>query len=190
MDPSRENSPPEWFEQWIHAHYERIRRAAFVLCGHSADADDLAQETFLRLLSTRSQFSGKSSPETWLYAILLNAHRQRCRSNQRLWRRWCEWWNGHGSKAVSVPPDAQIHSREWAESIWGAVAQLPVAQRQAIVLRYAEQLSYEEIAEVLECPVGTVRSRLHAATATLRERLPPDVVLQPVEQETTPCLAR
>jgi RNA polymerase sigma-70 factor (ECF subfamily) len=68
-------------------------------------------------------------------------------------------------------PDQNIQWREWRSSLWSAVASLPEAQRYAIVLRYAEGMNYAEIAKVLDCPVGTVRSRLHYGLMALQEKL-------------------
>jgi RNA polymerase sigma-70 factor (ECF subfamily) len=108
--------------------------------------------------------------ETWLYAILINQHRRRIRTKerrQRRLRRWGEWvWQSPQPAA-----ECEMEFDEWRQSIWGQVAELPEAQRHAMVLRYSEELSYEEIAQVLECPLGTVKSRLHHALAALRSKL-------------------
>lgn len=190
MHDSSNSRESGWFHEWMDAHYARIHRAAFVLTGHAADADDLAQETFLRALGGRNGFAGRSRPETWLYSILLNTHRERCRGNSRLWRRWRDWWNGRGSQVVSVLPENALLEGEWRNTLWAAVAKLPAPQGQAVLLRYAEELSYEEIAEVMNCPIGTVRSRLNSALTTLREQVSPELAIPPSTEESTPCLAR
>jgi RNA polymerase sigma-70 factor, ECF subfamily len=155
----------------IEAHYPRILRAALLMTGSRSDAEDLAQETFLQALKSRRAFEGRSRIDTWLYAILLNLHRRRLRSRQRVWRRVCEWFARRSSAAEVAQPQQAAELAEWRESVWSAVAELPLAQAHAVTLRYAEGLSYQEIAAVLDCPVGTVKSRLHHALESLRAAL-------------------
>jgi RNA polymerase sigma-70 factor (ECF subfamily) len=160
---------PSDFEPLIE-HYPRIRRAALVLCsGNAWDADDLAQETMLLAARGWHRFAGASQVHTWLYSILLNQHRKRLRSSGRWWRSWMEWFERRTADDNS--PQKQIEADEWRQSLWSAVAELPDPQKQAVVLRYAEELSYEQIAAVLDCPLGTVKSRLHHGLAALARKL-------------------
>ncbi|HWB12391.1 MAG TPA: sigma-70 family RNA polymerase sigma factor [Pirellulales bacterium] len=162
MDPSN-------FEPLIE-HYPRIRRAALVLSnGNAWDADDLAQETMLHAARGWHTFAGASQLHTWLYSILLNQHRKRLRSSGRWWRLWIEWFERRPPAEDS--PQKQVEADEWRRSLWAAVAELPEPQKQAVVLRYAEELTYEQIAEVLNCPLGTVKSRLHHGLAGLTRKL-------------------
>lgn len=153
-------------------YFLRIHRAALVMTGNPWDADDLAQETFLVLSSQYHRYQGRSSIYTWLYGILLNLERRK-RRREGTWRRKLRvLWGGDGGQ----PPQAEetespVEAAEWQRSLWAQVAQLPDGQRQTLVLRFSEHLSYEEIAEVLDCPVGTVKSRMHHAIANLRDRL-------------------
>ncbi len=156
----------------ITLHYPRIRRAALLLSnGNSWDAEDLAQETILQAARGWSRFNGASRAETWLYSILLNQHRRRLRSGKRLWRRWLSWLERNPPDEAAGAPETRILAEEWQASLWAAVALLPESQREAVVLRYAEDLTYEEIAQVLKCPIGTVKSRLHHALGTLQKDL-------------------
>lgn len=151
-------------------HYPRIRRAALVLSnGKPWDADDLAQETMLQAARGWRSFAGASQVHTWLYSILLNQHRRKLRSKGRWWRAWMEWFERR-PHADELPED-RLANDEWRTTIWSAVAKLPEAQKQTVLLRYAEELSYEQIAEVMRCPVGTVKSRLHHALAALERML-------------------
>ncbi|MBI3861026.1 MAG: RNA polymerase sigma factor [Planctomycetia bacterium] len=160
------------FERMVTLHYPRIRRAALLLSsGDSWDADDLAQETLLHAARGWSGFNRASREETWLYSILLNQHRRRLRSGRRLWRRWLSWFERSARDESAVAPEKRLVAEEWRTSLWQAVALLPEPQREAIVLRYAEGLSYEEIAKILRCPLGTVKSRLHHALASLQNKL-------------------
>lgn len=160
------------FERMVTLHYPRIRRAALLLSnGNDWDADDLAQETLLAAARGWTRFKGASEAGTWLYSILLNQHRRRGRTGHRLWRRWLSWFERNPRDGSECAPENRLVAEEWRASLWSAVALLPEAQREAVVLRYAEGLSYEDIARVLKCPVGTVKSRLHNALETLHKDL-------------------
>lgn len=156
-------------EQVIRDHFARIHRAALVLTRNPWDADDLAQETFLVFADRLHQFQRRSSVYTWLYGILLNLERRERRRQGTLRR------NLHAiasSAECASPERTSVESRlEWNElqcGLWTQVAQLPDGQRQALVLRFSEGLRYEEIAAVLECPLGTVKSRIYHGLMALR----------------------
>ncbi len=153
-------------------YFDRVHRAALVLTGNPWDADDLTPETFLELARQDSKYEGRSSLFTWIYGILLNLER-RHRRRSGLWRRKLQvLWGNQPSQEPSAPAaEARIEVEEWKASLWGEVARLPDGQRHALVLRFSEHLAYEEIAEVLNCPLGTVKSRIHHGLATLKERL-------------------
>jgi RNA polymerase sigma-70 factor (ECF subfamily) len=158
-------------ESLVERHYRRMHRAALVMTGNVWDADDLTQETFLQAMRSLPSYSGQSSMATWLYAILINQHRRRLRTNARRERRLLRWLNWAWTPPEAGQPQQRLELEEWRESIWRHVADLPSPQQHAMVLRYSEGLSYEEIAQVLGCPVGTVKSRLHHALGALRNRL-------------------
>jgi RNA polymerase sigma-70 factor, ECF subfamily len=155
-------------EALIEDGYPRIRRAALVLTGRDSDADDLAQETMLQALRSVKRFQGKSRFDTWLYGILLNQVRRLQRARRRRERllriagRWANWLGGSNGAAP------EFDDAEWRASIWRQVAELPERQRDCIFLRYSEGLSCEEIARIVDCPVGTVKSRIHHGLAALR----------------------
>jgi RNA polymerase sigma-70 factor, ECF subfamily len=153
-------------------HFARIHRAALVLCGNPWDADDLAQETFLVLSRQGNNFEGRSSLYTWLYGILLNLdRRERRRFGMRRRKLRVLWDNQLANVGTTPGADAFAEVAEWKRSLWARVAKLPDGQRQALVLRFSEGLRYEEIAEVLECPLGTVKSRIFHGLAGLRRIL-------------------
>jgi RNA polymerase sigma-70 factor (ECF subfamily) len=105
----------------------------------------------------------------------MNLHRRRHRSRDRTWRRIVEWFRRRDGQADQACPRRRAELAEWRQSVWSAVAALPVVQAQAVTLRYSEGLSYQEISAVLDCPVGTVKSRLHHALASLRDALGAEV---------------
>ncbi len=153
-------------------HFARIHRAALVLSGNPWDADDLAQETFLVLARQVEQFRGQSSLYTWLYGILLNLERVHRRRSGLGRRKLQVLWEGQGTEERTAPPaSAGAEVGEWKRSLWARVALLSDGQRQALVLRFSESLSYEEIAAALDCPLGTVKSRIFHGLLALRKVL-------------------
>jgi RNA polymerase sigma-70 factor (ECF subfamily) len=153
-------------------NFDRIHRAALVLCGNPWDADDLAQETFLILARQGAKFEGRSSIYTWLYGILLNLdRRERRRWGMRRRKLRVLWDNQPAGHGTTPGADQPAEVSEWKKSLWARVAKLPDGQRQSLILRFSEGLRYEEIAEVLECPLGTVKSRIFHGLAALRRIL-------------------
>ncbi len=159
-------------EQISQQYFERIHRAALVMTGNPWDADDLAQETFLVLSRQSARFEGRSSVYTWLYGILLNLERRRRRQFGVQRRNLLVIWGNEVDRQSAAPAaDTVVEVAEWKRSMWAYVAQLPDGQRQVLVLRFSEQLRYDEIAGILECPLGTVKSRIHHGLAGLRSML-------------------
>jgi RNA polymerase sigma-70 factor (ECF subfamily) len=152
-------------------HFARIQRAALILCGNPWDADDMAQETFLVLSKEPAAFHGRSSIYTWLYGVLLNLERRERRRYGVRHRKLKVVWENQAETESAPPAGAAVEAAEWKRSLWSRVAQLPDGQRQTLVLRFSEGLAYHEIAEVLECPLGTVKSRIFHGLAALRRIL-------------------
>lgn len=159
----------------VQDHQRMVYQLALHLLGDSQEALDLSQEVFLRVFRTLPRFRGQSSLRTWIYRIVVNQASNR----QRWWRR------RHRSHQValeahtaahgelpdvrrSVMPDSLLQQREIAGRVWAALDRLPFDQRAAIVLREIDGLSYEEIGMSLGVAVGTVKSRLARARASLR----------------------
>ena len=161
---SRESDAARAIEQ----HYEQLLRSAILLTGNRAEGEDLAQETFLRALDCWNRFRGNSSRKTWLYGILLNVHKTTLRGKGRRWQRILRWFDSQAERELESPED-NMFRQEWTASLWHAVAKLAVAQQHAITLRFSEELSYAEIAEAMNCPIGTVKSRINAALKKLSE---------------------
>jgi RNA polymerase sigma-70 factor (ECF subfamily) len=159
-------------QQLSDRYFTRIHRAALVLTGNPWDADDLAQETFLTITSRPGAFQGRSQPYTFLYGILLNLERRRVRRDGVRRRHLRVLWDREPLEERSSPAaDAPVEVSEWKRSLWSEVARLPDGQRQALVLRFSEQLSYDEIALAMECPLGTAKTRVFHGLETLRQRL-------------------
>lgn len=150
----------EGFEALVARHYDRILRLAYAMAGPEAAAD-LAQETFLAAVQSIGRFRGDSGLGTWLVSILRNQYFLYLRGQKK--RRFAPL-EGEADRLPSPAPDSIEPS---VREILDRVKELPEELRTALVLFYVDGLSYEEIAQAMECPVGTVRSRLFAA----RERL-------------------
>lgn len=150
----------EGFEEMVARHYDRILRLAYAMAGPEAAAD-LAQETFLAAVQSIGRFRGDSGLGTWLVSILRNQYFLHLRGQKK---RRCASLEGEADRLPAPTADSIEPS---VREILDRVKDLPEELRTALVLFYVDGLSYEEIAQAMECPVGTVRSRLFAA----RERL-------------------
>ncbi len=148
----------------------RIHRAAVVLTGDPWEADDLTQETFLVLTERGNRFEGRSQLYTWLYGVLLNLERSRQRRNSVRYRSLRVLWDQDTAPRHVAPAEVALEVAEWSRSLWAEVARLPDGQRQALVLRFSERLSYSEIAGAMNCPLGTVKSRIFNGLAALKNQ--------------------
>jgi RNA polymerase sigma-70 factor (ECF subfamily) len=147
---------------------DKVYSIALRYSGNEAAAMDIAQETFLKLWSHIKEFRGESSFEGWLYRIVANA----CLDYQRRRRRLTfvdDLRNVCGSSKSTALHE--LVREEIKENVQQMVGKLPPEQRMAVVLRYTEELSYEEIAEAMGCSRGTVASRLNRAHKVLERRL-------------------
>ncbi len=147
---------------------------ALILTRNHADAEDLVQETYVRALQAMGRLRVGSNMKGWLFTILRNI-----RFNQlRKWRNGPQMIDieiGDGVSGSIVEPSKNSHdlyvNKMETEQVRAAIQELPIPFREIILLREYEELSYQEIAGVLDCPVGTVMSRLGRARAKLRELL-------------------
>jgi RNA polymerase sigma-70 factor (ECF subfamily) len=167
------------FELLVRKYQYKIVQLVSRLVG-DADAPDVAQDTFIKAWRALNGFRGQSAFYTWLYRIGINTAknhlvaRGRRPSNQDIDVEDAEQF-GHTEQMSDVDtPEAVLLSEEIKQKVTETIAKLPPDLRQAITLRELEGLSYEEIAEVMNCPIGTVRSRIFRA----REAI--DVVLKPL----------
>jgi RNA polymerase sigma-70 factor (ECF subfamily) len=147
---------------------------ALVLTRNHAEAEDLVQETYVRAVQAMGRLRAGSNIKGWLFTILkniwLNQLRKRRNGPQMI---EIEVWDDVANSVVEPSKDAHdlYVSKMEAEQVRAAIRELPVEFREIILLREYEDLSYQEIANVLGCPVGTVMSRLGRARAKLRTPL-------------------
>lgn len=153
---------------WMPAAY-RLARA---ILGNSDDAADVVQEAFLRAHAAFKQYRGDSA-RAWLLTIVRNEALQALRTRARHANVIPFDAGLHGAFAVSSEPSPEYVAAQRGEfeRVQSALAELPAAYREAILLREVEELSYQEIATVVSVPVGTVMSRLHRAREQLRAML-------------------
>jgi RNA polymerase sigma-70 factor (ECF subfamily) len=133
--------------------------------GDVSKAEDITQAVFLKIF-TKMSFRGDSEFTTWLYRMTVNACIDDTRKNRR--------WFGLGDWVVDVRSekiDETIRSREIGEQVQRAMTSLKPEYRFPVVLKYVEGLSYQQIADVLGCSIGTVSSRLNRAHKILTEKL-------------------
>jgi RNA polymerase sigma-70 factor (ECF subfamily) len=166
----------------IAKYQDRVYNLLWRMLGSRSDAEELAQETFLRALERLGQFRGASGFYTWVFRIAANlAITHRRRTGRVHFRSLSAGEEGEDVQAEHLTaslaqqrtpaPDAGLLSRERALRLARALAELDEDARLAVLLRDVEDMDYAQIARVLEIPLGTVRSRLHRARATLREKL-------------------
>ena len=161
------NGDLEAFGQIITSLETRLYRVALFFCGEQEEAKDLLQETFLGLYQSLPNFKGKSGIYTYAYRILLNLHHKRLRKKRKITISLAE-----GVKILHTgrPSAAESFAKtEKKERIRAGIARLPALFQEVIVLRYLEELSYQEIAEMLKINEGTVKSRLFNAKNLLRK---------------------
>lgn len=173
---------PRAFEFLVRKYQHKIIQLVSRLVGE-ADAADVAQETFIKAYRALAGFRGQSAFYTWLYRIGINTaknhivSRGRRPANQDIDIADAEQY-GHTEHLSDVDtPESLLLSEEIKQKVAEVIHKLPADLRQAITLRELEGLSYEEIAEVMDCPIGTVRSRIFRA----REAI--DAVVQPLLNE-------
>lgn len=145
------------FEQQLGELLPRLRRFAFALSRHPADADDLAAQTVERALKSRSQWQEGSRLDSWLYRIARNLWIDEARSRARKSR-----WEAppEAAELAGHDPRDELERNLELQRIMSAMGQLPDEQREVVALILVEGFGYREAAELLDLPIGTVSSRL------------------------------
>jgi RNA polymerase sigma-70 factor (ECF subfamily) len=155
--------------------YERYKRRimtfAFYMLGERAAAEDIVQETFIRVMKQAGRFDPKRSFRAWVYTIAANLCRDEYRRRMRKGTRTLD-----GAldtlEAIKTPsPRAGAMKKEFLSAFMEELLQLPAEQREVVALHYLSGLRYREISDITGAPLGTVQSRLHAALTYLREKL-------------------
>ncbi len=170
----------EEFDAIVRAHQRRIYRVLLGLVRDPDAAATLAQECFLRAYRHRRSFRGEASVGTWLVRIAVNLAADHGRNRRTaFWRRLRAGAKPEGGAAAPTAddladprasPELQLAVREQLQAVWSAVEGLSAQQRTAFVLRFAEEMTLEEVAQAMSLEVGTVKAHLARALGALRKK--------------------
>jgi RNA polymerase sigma-70 factor (ECF subfamily) len=172
---------PRAFEALYDRYKDYVYRVSFFVLRNQQEAEDAVQETFLDLLKALPNYDihGSARFETWLYRVTVNRSRMRLRRKSIP----SEEWDDVEERLERLPifseeqPEQVILTRDRAAQLWHAVDSLPDTHRIPVLLRYQENLSYEEIANIIGISIGTVKSRLYNAHAKLKRLIGKDVIM-------------
>jgi RNA polymerase sigma-70 factor, ECF subfamily len=165
------------FEEIVRQNQRRVYRVIFLLVKDADTADTLTQECFLRAYQKHATFRGDCAICTWLLRIGVNLARDHAKNRRSsFWRRLVgledDGLGDAGGLHIASPypsPEGLLLAQEALREVWGAVALLPPQQQAVFLLRFAEEMSLAEIADVLRLKVGTVKAQLFRATSKVKE---------------------
>jgi RNA polymerase sigma-70 factor, ECF subfamily len=156
------------FSDLVCTHSLGVLNVVYRMCGDLQLAEDAAQETFIRAWQRLPSFRPGGSLRSWLYRIGVNTAVDMLRKEKHILPQAVEDLHLRDARPG---PETLVEGAESAQLVQGAIVSLPDASRAVLVLREFEGLSYQEIAEALDIPVGTVMSRLNYARKLLKEKL-------------------
>ena len=180
------------FEMLVVKYQRRVERLIGRMVRDVDLVQDIAQESFIRAYRALPQFRGDSAFYTWLYRIAVNTAKKALmdmkrdplvlESSRSQGEDGEETSRAENELTTGETPEALLASKEIATAVNAAIEALSEDLRQAITLREIEGLSYEEIAEMMNCPIGTVRSRIFRAREAIATRLRPLLDTRPGER--------
>jgi RNA polymerase sigma-70 factor, ECF subfamily len=168
------------FNEIVSRYKNRVHNYVCRMVGPGIDAEDLTQETFIRAYTSIRSFQSRASLNTWLYRIATNIciDFRRKNSRARSLTTSIQWEDGKDEADLErefpderFDPQGHYLNKELGVRLQEALRALPEKLRTVVLLHDIEGLAYDEIAEILECPLGTVKSRLFNARAALRQKL-------------------
>lgn len=172
-----QNGDRESFETLVHKYQNRIFNTMIRMIGDYETALDLTQEVFLRAYKNITSFKMKSTFFTWLFRIAINIATSKRRQyaqrpkNYMFSQYEVDENKGADPESEEPGPEYNLLQEEMKSTVQQAINELPLDFKQVLVLRDIEGMSYEEIQVIVQCPIGTVRSRLHRARQILKEKL-------------------
>ncbi len=168
------------FELLVMKYQRKLARLLSRMVRDAAEVEDISQEAFIKAYRALPQFRGESAFYTWLYRIAVNTAKNYLVARGRRAPTTTEFDNeeAEGFEEAELlrdisTPDAELQTKQIALAVNQAVDALPEELRTAITLREIEGLSYEEIAQMMDCPIGTVRSRIFRAREAIAEKIRP-----------------
>ncbi len=163
----------EAFAGLVERHQKAIFNLVFRMLGNHDDAAEVSQEAFLSAFRYIKSFRGEASFSTWLYRIAVN-HANTRRKGDALWQQRMASVNAVEAMGDGGPdPVESVEQKETRERVQSALNELDPGDAAIILLRDLQDAPYDELAQVLEIPIGTVKSRLHRARRALKSRLAP-----------------
>jgi len=171
------------FDILVERYAGKAYQIAYGILGSKEDAEEVAQDGFVRIYKALGKFRGESEFTTWMYRIIVNLARNKYRWNksrgaQKNISIQAPTTSDESSPSLemklpdeSIAPDEEAELNELQSSVYEEMNRLPELYREALVMRNIEQLSYEEIARILGCKLGTIKSRIARAREELRKRL-------------------
>jgi RNA polymerase sigma-70 factor (ECF subfamily) len=178
--PRKPEEPPSpeqvaFVERAIAQYGKATYNFAYRLTGNEPDARDLTQEAFIRVYRAWRSFQPGTSFLSWIYRIVTNLYRDELRRRKGRFQEEIPEDNAPqefaGERPLAVDPIEEYVERQLSEPLSRSLRKLSPDQRQVIILADIEEYSYQEIADIMGCSIGTVRSRLHRARALLRRLL-------------------
>lgn len=167
----------EAFRELFDTYRQRVFNTCNSIVHNATDAEDLAQEVFIEIYRSAGKFRGESRMSTWIYRITINKGLNHMRQmNRRKWYQSIENLTGlnqqqtAGSPGIRQP-DAELEYKQKAQRLHAAIDELPENQRTAFLLNKYEDLSYLEIAEVMNTSHSAVESLIHRAKSNLQKKL-------------------
>ena len=175
----------------VELYGKRIYQVGYRLTGNAADAEDVVQETLVKVMRRADSFRGEGDPMGWIYRIALNEAREVLRRRRRrpavslesLPIDFDQSNHLQGVHAVPPTPDSGAVAEEIDAAIRASIAELPDGYREAVVLHDLEGMSYQDAADLMELGLGAFKTRLHRARLQLRQKL--DAHWQQVEAGQT-----
>lgn len=165
------------FEEIVEIYKDKVFQLCYRMLGNRHEAEDAAQETFIRSYLNLESFNLKLKFSTWLYRIATNLCIDRLRKKKPDYYLDAEIAGTEGLNMYSqlpadtIMPEKELESMEVKEQIEHEISKLPEKYRAVIILKYIEELSLNEISEILEMPLGTVKTRIHRGREALRNQL-------------------
>lgn len=158
------------FEDLVRRHQRNVLNLVYRYLGNAGDAEDVAQEVFFKVYRARHQYEPKAKFSTWLYRVTVNHCLNEIRSRKSQ-PASSELSDDLLKDSGVINPDANLDREDLQHAVKAAVDALPEHQRMAVILARYEELSYEEIAETMGISLEAVKSVLHRAKETLKEKL-------------------
>ncbi|MEK4563366.1 RNA polymerase sigma factor SigW [Alkalihalobacillus sp. FSL R5-0424] len=167
----------ESFSELVELFKDKVYQVAYRMVGHPQEAQDVAQEAFLRAYTNLDKFDMDRKFSTWLFRIATNVAIDRLRKKKPDFYledkvKGTEGLTYESQLAADQElPEDQVVNLEMQEWIQSEINQLPLKYRSAVILKYMEDLSLKEISEILDMPISTVKTRIHRGREALRKRM-------------------